>query len=459
MTLQQFAEKAVESHMKKLQATFEKHWKGRKIWEVDDPQIQKAIKESHRFSSLKRKGLSDAEIDEIFRKPVKMEIWTWDGEVEREMSPMDSVMYYQSFLHAGFMAMEANTGAIMAWVGGINHEIFKYDHVTSNRQVGSTFKPFVYAAAIEKGIDPCEYIANEKVVYNQYENWEPGNANGKYEGYYSLQGGLTNSVNTISAAVMDKVGVNEAHRFVQRFGFTSELPKAASMVLGTGELTLREMVGAYAVFANRGIYARPTFIAKVEDKDGNLIVDFTKLREKKRVLDATKADMMNHMLKSVVDQGTAQRLRTVYGLRSEIGGKTGTTQDQTDGWFIGMTPNLVAGAWVGGETRQVRFRSLGLGQGANTALPIYAKFMQQFYSRYKKERYAKFREPGAAALKALDCDLYKEDLYDNGMEELLYLLKQRRMERQIRKMEEREGRRRNNEKRWQDLFRKNKRRR
>lgn len=433
--LQRYAEESIASHLTELQKTFGKHWKGRTIFRDDDPQILKAMRQTDRYRYRKEEGKSEAEILKHFQTPTKIKLWTWEGMVEKEISPLDSIKFHQAFLHAGFMAMNPRNGYVKAWVGGINFKEFKYDHVLARRQVGSTFKPFVYTAALAKGMDPCEYIENQQVVYEDYENWSPGNADGKYEGYYSLQGGLTKSVNTVSAAVMNKVGVEDAHRFVNKFGFESDIPKAPSMVLGTAELNLREMLSAYSVFANRGLRTKPVLIKKVLDAQGNVIVEWPDKPERERVIDSKTADMMNYMLRSVVNQGTGQRLRTRYGLTNQIGGKTGTTQDQTDGWFIGITPTLVAGVWVGGETRKVRFRSLGLGQGANTALPIYGKFMQRYYKLYTKHRSAKFQDPAGSSMRDMNCDLYREHAPGEGLEEFFLILKQKRMERQIKNME------------------------
>ncbi|MEM7367393.1 MAG: transglycosylase domain-containing protein [Bacteroidota bacterium] len=414
--MQRIAVKAVQNHLKKLQATFDEHWKGRNLWDLSDPGIQRAMKQSDRYKSLKARGKSAADIRKIFETNVPMTIWTWEGEQERDdMSPFDSLVYYNSFLHAGFMAMEPKTGYVRAWVGGINFRQFKYDHVTSQRQVGSTFKPIVYAAALaHDSLSPCDYIANQQQVYSEYKNWSPGNSGGKYEGFYSLTGGLTHSVNTVSAEVMMRVGVDQAVSFAQGFGFEQRLPREPSLVLGTADLSIKEMVGAYSAFANRGERAIPIYIARIEDHDGNTIVEFPTKHAVQRVMEPIHADMMAYMLRSVVDSGTASRLRRVYGIpRSiQVGGKTGTTQNQTDGWFMGITPGLVAGAWVGGEDRQVRFRSLRLGQGANTALPIYASFLKELSKKRSYRGYygGSFQEPGVSAMQSLDCPMYT--LYD-----------------------------------------------
>lgn len=463
--MQRYAEKAVERQMKSLQKTFDQHWKSRQLWKKTDSGILKAMKQSDRYRLMKARKVSEAEIMKAFETPVPMKIWSWEGEIEKEMSPMDSLIHYQSFLQSGLLAMEPTTGYVRAWVGGINYKQFKYDHVTSQRQVGSTFKPFVYAAAISKGIDPCERIPSEKVVYNDYKNWSPGNSDGDYEGFYSLQGGLTHSVNTVSAAVMMKAGVGYATDFAKQFGFTSNLPRDPTLVLGTADLSLKEMVGAYSAFANRGLRAVPVYITRIEDEKGNIIQEFPTKPEQIRALETSVADMMNQMLCSVVDSGTASRLRRVYGLSNQIGGKTGTTQNQTDGWFMGITPKLVVGVWVGGEDRKVRFRSIRLGQGANTALPIFANFMKQVYSssRFKKTRYAQFESPGVSALQSMDCPMYTlhEEDEPGGLMLLIEQLKQRQEEKRRwreEKRQEQNNRKRKNKRRkskkWENIFQK-----
>lgn len=452
--LQKHAEDAMKVHMAGLQKTFDKHWSKRTLWKDEDNGIQRAMKQSPRYNRLKNRGLSEEDIMADFKKPVKMEIWSWNGMKEVDMSPLDSIKYYKSFLHAGMLAVDPESGDVKAWVGGINHQHFKYDHITSHRQVGSTFKPLVYAAAIDQGIvDPCEYIPNDKVTYMDYNNWTPGNADGKYEGYYSMMGGLVNSVNTVSAAVMMKVGVDEAYDFVKRYGFESELPKDPTLVLGTADLTLKEMVGAYTTFANRGYLAKPHYIVRVEDADGNVLFKNPSKSKPEQIMDVGTADMMAHMLSTVVDSGTARRLRFRYKLTSDIGGKTGTTQDQTDGWFMGISSNLVVGVWVGGDERKVRFRSLGLGQGANTALPIYGRFMQKVYSdlNYRSWKNEPLPKPGPSALASMDCDMYALELPNEGIldpiEDLLERIKEYREKRQ-------EMKKNGNKTRWKDLFEK-----
>lgn len=454
--LQKYAEAAVGEHMKGLQKSFDKHWAKRKIWKTDDPEIVRAMQSSARYRQLKAQGKSETEIREHFAQPIKMSLPSWEGNIEREISPLDSIVYAQSFLHAGFMAMEPQSGYIRAWVGGINFEHYKFDHVTSRRQVGSTFKPFVYAAAIEQGIDPCEYIPNELVVYDDYDDWAPGNSNDEYEGYYSLQGALTNSVNTVSATVMMKVGVENAASFAERMGFSSPLPHEPSLVLGTADLSLMEMVGAYSAFANKGVRVRPMFLLRVEDKNGNTIVDYSRDIERTKVMERKTASMMLEMLQTVVDSGTAKRIRYNYLLKGEMGGKTGTTQDQTDGWFMGVTPNLVCGVWVGGDNRKVRFRSLGLGQGANTALPIYARFMQKVHRdrKYRQIKNAKFPDPSMEIQDEMDCVMFRENIDDqfDRIDDVIQLLLEKQRERRLSRDSLRQDRRRDRQNQWEKLF-------
>ncbi|WNJ21434.1 transglycosylase domain-containing protein [Pontibacter sp. G13] len=467
--MQSYAELSVKTHMKALQKEFDKHWANRELWKTSDNGIVRAMKQSSRYRRMKNAGRSDSEIQEAFSTPVDMKVWTWEGEVDRNMTPFDSLIHYASFLHAGFFAMDPITGYVKAWVGGINHKIFKYDHVNSKRQVGSTFKPFIYASALEyEVLNPCDFIANRKEVYEEYDDWSPGNSGGNYQGYYSMKGGLTNSVNTVSAKVIDTVGVERAVQFAQNFGFEKDLPEEPSIVLGTTELSLREMVQAYTAFPGRGQWAEPILVLRVEDARGNVIVDFSKTTKRHEVMDEMTADMMVHMMQSVVDSGTARRIRAKYHISGQIAGKTGTTQNQSDGWFMGVTPRLVAGAWVGGEERKVRFRSIGLGQGANTALPIFALWIGNLYKNrsYAKYRNSSFHRIGASALNSMDCenyvlDLPRENSFEDWLEELRIQQEERRIQRELdrqRRQEEREQRRKTRKKKkkkkskWQQIF-------
>lgn len=315
-------------------------------------------------------------------------------------------------LQSGMLAMEPQSGEVKAWVGGISFPHFKYDHVTAKRQVGSTFKPIVYAAALESGIAPCYPFANEQKVYHEYEDWSPANADGHYGGYYSLQGALTNSVNTISAELIVQTGVHNVIRLAKRIGIESELPEVPSIALGSATLSLKEMTTAYCAFANGGKKVEPKFLLKVTTRDGRTIMDKTRPAQAEKAMPANTAKIMTHFLRSVVDSGTATALRSKYGLTNDIAGKTGTTQDQADGWFIGYTPNLVCGVWVGADNPQVHFRSIAYGQGAKTALPVWALFMKQITNDpdFVLVKHSHFASLDESLAHALDCPMYKQDI-------------------------------------------------
>lgn len=408
--MQQYAEEAVAEQMQVLQKSFDKHWKGKKPW-GDDEVITKIMKQSQRYQSLVKSGASDAEIKKVFDTPVRMRIFTHEGEKTEEMSPLDSIKYYYAMLNAGFLVAEPKTGAIKAWVGGIDHKYFQYDHIHARRQVGSTFKPIVYAKALESNIEPCDYINNQLTTYLDYENWTPHNADGKYGGFYSMQGGITGSVNAIAVDLVMRTGVDSVISLAHRMGINSEIPRVPAIALGAVEASLFDMIKVYGTLANRGVRQDPYYLTKIESAEGEVIAEFYKPLSN-RVMSLDNADMMIEMMQSVVDSGTAKRLRYQYGIYGEIAGKTGTTQSHADGWFLGFTPKLVAGAWVGGESPKVRFRSLSLGQGANTALPIWGRFMNKVYKdkSLKSYRQNNFPEPSMAVMDRLNCEPYFEEL-------------------------------------------------
>jgi penicillin-binding protein 1A len=406
--LQKYAEQAMKSQMAHLQNIFDRQWKNKNPLGKNNTFIIKSLEKTQQYKSLKKKGLSRDEIINELNAPKKMEIFTWEGMKEVEMSVYDSVAHYLKFLHSGLFSMEANTGYVRAWVGGINSKYFKYDHVTSKRQAGSTFKPIVYSAALKNGHNPCEYIANDSVVYEEYNNWTPRNSGGGYGGYYSMKGALTHSVNTISVKLLEETGIDELIEFSKQLGITGELPEVLSLALGTGDVSLKAMVQAYGIFLNEGKVVEPIYLKRIEDKFGNVLYEGKSVISDP-VLDPQHALQMIEMMKSVVDNGTASSLRTVYGFDNEIAGKTGTTQKNTDGWFIGYTPVLITGVWVGGDHPKVRFRYGGYGQGAAAALPIWARYMQKIYRDplYKYSKNLSFQIPDEVLLD-LDCEDYRE---------------------------------------------------
>jgi penicillin-binding protein 1A len=409
--MQAHAERAVRRKMALLQKQFDAHWKGRSPWGQDKTVIRDAMLRSDRYKKLKAAGLSDAEAAESFRKDIPMSVFSWSGNSTKTMSPLDSLAYYQRFLNTGLLAMEPSTGYIRAWVGGINHHVFKYDHVRSRRQVGSTFKPFVYAAALEKGIAPCTYFANEQTTYPEYDNWSPRNANEQYGGEYTMRGALANSVNTISAQLILEAGVDRTVELAKRIGIQHDLPQVPSLALGAADLSLYEMVTAYASFANGGYSVKPVYISRIEDRNGNVIRQHHPGSGSRRVLNKENAAIMLHLMQGVIEEGSGAKLRTEYGLRMDIAGKTGTSQEHADGWFIGMTPDLVTGVWVGAESPKVRFRTLAEGQGSRTALPVWGEFMRLVVQdkEYASLRSSRFPQLPPRLQAELDCAPFREE--------------------------------------------------
>jgi len=389
--MQQYAEEAVTEHMTELQKLFSKECLNKKnapfAWNVSKDEIRNmmnsSMKRSERWQKLRERGLSDAEITETFYKPAQMRVYTLNGERDTTLTPYDSIKYYKSFLQTGFMAMEPQTGYVKAWVGGINHKHFKYDHVkVSKRQVGSTFKPFVYALAIQEGYSPCYQVANVRtcITGEDGKEWCPDNSDGeKGTGkMVTLKYALANSINYITAWIMKQYGPHAVVNLARRLGITSDIPEVPSICLGTPDISVFEMVAANSTFANKGTYIQPTFITRIEDKNGKVLEEF--IPKSDEVFNEERAYAMISLMRGVVDHGTGYRLRFKFKLMNQIAGKTGTTQHNADGWFIGLTPDLAAGAWVGGEDRSIHFNSIQEGQGASMALPIWGRFFQKVYA-------------------------------------------------------------------------------
>lgn len=409
--LQQYAEDAMEEHMTVLQRQFEKSWGKTDPWKNSKTDVvSSARKRSERYKLLKDQGYSDKGITKKFDEPVETSIFSWEGPQDTILSPNDSLRHHLRYMHTGFVAMEPKTGYILAWVGGIDYRFFQYDHVRSKRQVGSTFKPIVYATAIENGIEPCAYVPNKKVTYAEYDGWTPGNSDGEYGGYYSMKGGLTHSVNTVAANLIMQTGVEPVISEAKKMGITSKLPAVPSIALGTASISLLEMVTAYSCFANRGLRADPKYIVRIETQEGEILFE-DKAAKKTRALTQETADLMIQIMRSVVNNGTASRLRGTYGLGMDLAGKTGTTQDNTDGWFIGYNSRIVAGAWVGAEDPAIRWKSTAQGQGAATALPIFGKFMSKSVRDPETRKYVTggFTPPADSVLARLDCPMWMAD--------------------------------------------------
>ena len=404
--LQEYAEKAMRKHMAALQQTFDKHISGNEPWRTQDNLIESAKIQSERYKTMLTKGYSIAEIERSFRTKTTMDIFTWEGEKEVNITPIDSIKHYLKFLNTGFLAVHPSSGQVKAWVGGIDFKYFKYDHVnyTMKRQVGSTFKPIVYAAALEKGIEPCEYISAEKIVYENYDNWTPTNGEDNYDLKYSMEGALTKSVNTVAVNLIDQTGIKKVINLAKAIGVESELPDVPSLALGVANLSVSELASVYSSFANKGQSVKPYTIERIVNSEGKEVYKNAFKPNEKAYSDATATIMLN-MMQNVVDSGTASRLRWKYHLPNDIAGKTGTTQNNTDGWFAAITPELVMISWVGADNPSFHFQSTVLGQGANTALPITAEFLKLVNSDPSLNNIskAKFPEPSAAIKSKLDC--------------------------------------------------------
>ncbi len=407
--LQRYSELAMQVHMKELQKKFGKQVNKRTLTEV----VKGHAAQLALYKQLKSEGLSEKEIVEELKKPAFRKIFTWEGGKELEISIYDSLQHHLQFLQAGLLALDPKTGHLKAWVGGIDHEFFQYDHVreSTKRQIGSTFKPIVYAAALERGVDPCEYVSARQTSYSNMEDWTPQNSSSdSYDKKYSMEGGLAGSVNTVSVKLLEKAGISQAISTANKMGIRSNLPNVPSIALGTPSISMIEMVSAYGVFANGGKYVKPVLVTQIVDSKNNVLESF-EATESVRAISKETADMMIHMLKRVVNEGTGSSLRARYGLSNDIAGKTGTTQSNADGWFIGITPNLVIGAWVGADDPRLHFKSTSLGQGSATALPIVAKLLQHANKDkgLNSITRSRFDPISQDLLDRLDCDLARSD--------------------------------------------------
>jgi penicillin-binding protein 1A len=389
--MQRYAEEAVYAHVARyLQPEFFKEQKGKPNAPFTSALTQKqvnqimerAVLQSERYRALKAAGASDEEIHRSFHTPTEMTLFTYHGDIDTMMAPIDSIRYVKSYLRAGFMSMDPKTGAVKAYVGGLDYTHFMYDMVTGGRrQVGSTIKPFLYALAMENGFTPCSMAPNVQQTYTVgNQTWTPRNTNRKrYGEMVTLKWGLAQSNNWISAYLMSKLNPQQFVTKLHEFGIDNpEIVPSMALCLGPCEVSVAEMVSAYTTFVNKGIRSAPMFVSRIEDNEGNVITDFQPRMNE--VINAESADRMLVLLKGVVDGGTAGRLRYRYNFTGEIGAKTGTTNRNADAWFMGFTPQLVSGCWVGGEDRDIHFDTMRMGQGATMALPIWANFMKKVYA-------------------------------------------------------------------------------
>ncbi|MCF1421185.1 transglycosylase domain-containing protein [Mangrovimonas futianensis] len=413
--MQTYAERATDKHMGKLQQQFEASYGNSAPWITDEKLLNQLVKNLPKYKELQKKGLSESQILDSLKRKEKKSLFTLEGDTIMEVSTIDSLKHYLKFLNAGFVALDPHTGAVRAYVGGINFEHFKYDHVSmGKRQVGSTFKPIVYTAAIENGMDPCTYFSIKEVTYTDQEGWTPSNAS-KDENdphmNYSLEKALSHSVNTIAVKVLDEVGILPVVQLAENMGITSELPEVPSLALGTAELSLLELSTAYTGFANSNVSVKPYFINKIEDRSGTVLYEYRPEASFQPAYSDRTRETMIEFMKSTVNEGTARRLRSTYGLKNDIAGKTGTTQDNKDGWFVGITPNLIMASWVGNDHHQIGFKTTAIGQGANSALPIVANFLVELNNDrdYRTYTLAQFNAPSKEVLESLDCNPEKRD--------------------------------------------------
>ena len=407
--LQALGEAAVDAHMKNLQEEFFKQntkdlnptapFLELREGEIDTL-LERSARRSERWRAMRASGKGEEDIWASFKVPTPMTVFSWKGDIDTVMSPLDSMRYYKHYLRAAMMSMDPINGHVKSWVGGFNYKHFQYDQVRQGRrQIGSTFKPFLYATAIDQlRLSPCDILPDalfciEPMKFGNVEAWCPKNSGDKYGQMRTLKNALANSVNTVSARLMDKVGPAPVVNLAKKMGITSYLPKVPSIALGTPDISLFEMVGAYSTFANKGIYVKPITITRIEDKNGTVL--FEVAPETKDVLSEESAYVTLNLLKGVTKGGSGQRLRHniatenyayqavvtgyPYEFKNPIAGKTGTTQNHSDGWFMGMVPNLVTGVWVGGEDRAVHFEDIAYGQGASMALPIWGMYMKAAY--------------------------------------------------------------------------------
>lgn len=438
--MQRYAEEAMQTHMTNLQSVFNEESKKNKtapFRDLSTEQVEgiyeRAMKSSERWRLMKAQGLNNDQIRKSFSVKTKMRVFNWKGDKDTLMTPMDSIKYYKHFLHTGMMAMEPQTGQIKVWIGGINQKHFKYDHVNQGaRQVGSTFKPIVYATAMDQlHYSPCDSIIDAPFTmpvgrYGILESWSPTNSDGKYTGMQTLKSALAKSINTASAKLIDRVGPSNVVQMAKKLGISNDMAPRPSIALGATEITVHDMVGAYSTFANQGIYIEPQFITSIVDKNG--VILHQSVPKTKDVLNKDVSYAVVKLLEGVTQFGSGVRLRTnsggpsykavtghPYKFTNPIAGKTGTTQNQSDGWFIGMVPNLVSGVWVGGDDRATHFRGIINGQGATMALPIWGIFMKKCYADPSLNvSKGDFERPKNLSIK-VDCT--KADVVPEGEEE------------------------------------------
>ncbi|MDT0649353.1 transglycosylase domain-containing protein [Autumnicola edwardsiae] len=409
--MQQLAEEAMREHMMDLQQQHETSYGDNAPW-LQNRILEDAVKRTESYQKLSNNGLKHEEIMQELRKTKPTELFSYNGSSTKNVSVIDSVAHYLKFLNAGMLAVQPEDGAVQAWVGGVDFRYFKYDHVSmSKRQVGSTFKPIVYTAALESGMEPCTYFSAEEVTYEN--GWTPANSSSGDDPHmnYNLKTALSTSMNTIAVKVLMETGIGNVIQEARQMGLESDLPQVPSIALGTASLSIEELTGAYTSYVNNGKPSKPYYITRIEDGNGNLLASFKPEVAQTPAFSETTRQVMLNFMQATVNEGTATRLRSTYGLNNDIAGKTGTTQNNKDGWFVGITPNLVTVTWVGADDHRIGFRNTGIGQGANSALPIFARLMQEMnqYPYFNNITNARFAPVSSEVAEMLDCEEKKRD--------------------------------------------------
>ncbi|WP_091602427.1 transglycosylase domain-containing protein [Maribacter dokdonensis] len=413
--MQQLAEDVMVEHMSKLQNSFEKSYGTNAPWLKDKKLMEKIARRTSTYKRLQKSGLTHKQIIDSLSKDKQKRIFkSWQGDEEQMASTMDSIQHYTKFLNTGSLAVDPTNGDILVWVGGINFEQYKYDHISqSKRQVGSTFKPIVYTTAVDQGISPCTYFSAEEIAYDNLKGWSPSNSGDKDEAYlnYSMEEGLSNSINTIAVKALEKAGINNVLLMAKNMGINNELPKEASIALGTGEIKIIDLAQAYTSYANNGKHIEPNLIKSISNHRDSVLVEFNSELNEKSAFSKETGQIMIEMMKSTVNSGTAARLRSTYGLKNDIAGKTGTTQNNKDAWFVALTPKLVHVTWVGLDQHEIGFSNTSIGQGANAALPLFGLWMKELNKDKQFNTYTKltFPKPTVTVQEALNCDPIKRD--------------------------------------------------
>jgi penicillin-binding protein 1A len=398
-TLQFYAQQSMKEHMKNLQSVFDAHWKSRDMFKENSDILK---------SALRSNAVNGKNMDE----KIRTSLFTWNGLKDTTITRLDSLKHYLKLLNTGFIAIEPQSGALKAWVGGIDFRFFKYDHITAMRQTGSAFKPFIYLAALESGISPDKYYPNEQKVYTEYQNWSPQNSHGDYGGYYSMKGALAQSLNTVSVEVLLDAGIRNSINILGNLGISADLPEYPSLALGVASVSLKEMIEAYATIVNDGKPVETRYLVEIADRNGKVLEKFSFSPADEPVVSAENCRAVINMMQAVISDGTGKGIRTRFGVEGDFAGKTGTTQENSDGWFIGLTPNLVTGCWVGADDPRVHFRTITYGQGAFMALPIVGGFFSKTYNnpRFSNLKNSTFAPPEPELYALLNNPQYKEIL-------------------------------------------------